>query len=171
MKTIQINGFEAYRIREDGVIETNWRTGAFYPGMPCSDTWKPLPNRYNKDGYVPVCLRGFNGKQRRTHLHRLMAEHFISSPPFKKACVRHLDGNPQNNSLENLAWGTYKQNEDDKLRHGTHNKRISNAKLTSEKMILIKHLKSSGRTDKEIAKVVGVSRPTINRFLNGVTWK
>jgi hypothetical protein len=171
MKTKQVTNFEAYRIREDGVLETNWRTGAHYPGMPCDDRWRELPNRFNAKGYIPVCLRGHGIKQRRTHIHRLMAEEFIGPPPFTMACVRHLDGNARNNSIENLAWGTYQENEDDKLRHGTHAKRISNGKLTENTMKIVRAMKTEGGTTNAIADVVGVSRPTISRFLNGRTWK
>ena len=171
MKTKQIIGFKAYRIREDGFLETNWRTGAHYPGMPCKDKWRILPNRPNDKGYIPVCLREYGAKQRRTHIHRLMAEAFIEPPPFKMACVRHLDGNSQNNSIENLAWGTYQENENDKFRHGTHAKRISNGKLTVDTMKIIRTMRTEGVTTAKIAKVIGVSRPTISRFLNGRTWK
>jgi hypothetical protein len=31
--------------------------------------------------------------------------------------IRHLDGNPKNNRLENLAWGTYKENAQDRELH------------------------------------------------------
>lgn len=171
MRTKKITGFDAYRIREDGVLETNWRTGAHYPGMKCDDKWKALSIRYNDKGYVPICLRGECGKERRTHLHRLVAESFIGDSPFPKACVRHLDGNSKNNCIENLAWGTYQENENDKLRHGTHGKRISNGKLTVEAMGNIRDMIGDGMTMDAVAKIIGVSRPTISRFLNGRTWK
>lgn len=35
--------------------------------------------------------------------------------------VRHLDGNNQNNRLDNLLWGTASENNYDRVRHGTHN--------------------------------------------------
>ena len=106
MNTKPIPNFPAYRIREDSILETNWRTGAFYPRMKIYDRWKALPQRYNEDGYIPVCLRG-EGIQRRTSIHRLMAEIFIGPKPFPNACVRHLNGNSRDNSITNLAWGTY----------------------------------------------------------------
>jgi DNA-binding NarL/FixJ family response regulator len=116
-------------------------------------------------------LRGKGVKQKRTHMHRLIAEAFIGPPPFRMACVRHLDGNPRNNSISNLSWGTYKENEDDKFRHGTHAKRISNGKLTSDTMKLARTMRNEGATTNDIAKEIGVSRPTISRFLNGRTWQ
>jgi len=158
-------------MREDAILETNWRTGAYYPQMPMKDQWKKLPVRFNDKGYAPVCLRGKGGTERRTHIHRLMAETFLGEAPFPTACVRHLDGNPQNNSLSNLSWGTYKENEHDKIRHGTYAKRISNGKLTNETMALARTLAARDVSQVEIARRIGVSRPTIGRFLNGRTWK
>lgn len=37
---------------------------------------------------------------------------------------RHLNGNPYDNRLENLAWGTPSENMLDKVRHGTHHNAI-----------------------------------------------
>lgn len=34
--------------------------------------------------------------------------------------VRHLDGDPANNRLTNLCYGTHSENVQDSLRHGTH---------------------------------------------------
>lgn len=166
----EIDGFPAYRVSEVGEIETCWQWGAFYAGMVAEKKWKPLPVKPNDKGYMPVNLRDVGGKGRRTHLHRLVAEVHISPQPFENACVRHLDGNPRNNSADNLAWGTYLDNENDKLAHGTHRSRITNAKLTPEKMAIAKTMRNAGETTNAIAKAIGVSRPTISRLLSGATW-
>lgn len=166
----EIDGFPAYRVSETGEIETCWQWGAFYAGMITEKKWKPLPVKPNNKGYMPVNLRDVGGKGRRTHLHRLVAEAHVSPAPFVNACVRHLDGNPKNNSAKNLAWGTYLDNENDKLAHGTHRSRITNAKLTPEKMAVAKRMRDEGLTTNAIAKQIGVSRPTISRLLSGKTW-
>lgn len=46
-----------------------------------------------------------NKKPFRTHVHRLVAWAFIGPQPSEHY-VRHLDGNPANNHLSNLAYGT-----------------------------------------------------------------
>lgn len=170
MRTKPILGFPAYRIREDGILETRWEWGPHYPGMTKQNKWKRLSLKVNEKGYIPVSLRDVGGKRRRTHIHRLIVETFISPPPFENSCVRHIDGNSLNNSLSNLIWGTYLENENDKKRHGTHKKRISNAKLNKELMTKIDEMRAKGSTQLEIAKAVGVSRPTISRYLSGKTW-
>lgn len=57
-------------------------------------------------GYQSVCL-----KKRGTHLiHRLVAIAFIPNESLKP-CVNHIDGNKGNNTVENLEWCTYSENE------------------------------------------------------------
>ena len=171
LKVAIIKDYPAYRIYEDGTIESNWRSCHVYPGMLIKDKWTPLPKLYNDVGYIKVCLCQQGGKKRRTHVHRLLAESFISPPPFERAIVRHLDGNSKNNSIDNLAWGTYQDNEDDKKRHGTSGKRTANSKLTDEKADDIRRLGKSGISQVELATLFEVSRPTITRIINGSIWK
>jgi hypothetical protein len=46
---------------------------------------------------------------------------------------RHLDGNPINNRLENLRWGTHKENKADAIKHGTaHDIGMESSKRTPE---------------------------------------
>jgi HNH endonuclease len=44
---------------------------------------------------------------------------FVGPPPSGQE-IRHLDGNPANDHLYNLAYGTRSQNQKDSVRHGTH---------------------------------------------------
>lgn len=43
------------------------------------------------------------------YIHRLVAKTFIPNPDNKPQ-IDHIDGNPENNSLENLRWVTAKEN-------------------------------------------------------------
>ena len=72
------------------------------PRMDGSDFF-PKPWR-NSMGYIRVRLNNKNYL-----LHRLLAQAFIPNPEGKP-CVDHRDGNPQNNSLENLRWCTHAEN-------------------------------------------------------------
>ena len=51
-------------------------------------------------------------------VHRMVAEMFIPNPD-NLPIVRHLDGDPTNNVVWNLAWGTQRDNWEDSIRHGT----------------------------------------------------
>lgn len=89
----KIDGFEDYTVSEDGVI-TNTRTGHIK---------KPTSNHCGK-GYLYVDLYE-SGRRGRFFVHRLVANAFISNPQ-NKPYINHIDGNPHNNSVENLEWCT-----------------------------------------------------------------
>ena len=55
-------------------------------------------------------------------VHRLVLEAFDRSPKGNEVC-RHLNGDPNDNRIENLAWGTYSDNAFDRVEHGNHEKR------------------------------------------------
>lgn len=72
-----------------------------------------------KNGYYYIKLRLPSGKDTNPTLHSVLTAAFFGPRPGGLV-VRHLDGNPQNNSLSNLAYGTPTENMDDSVRHGTH---------------------------------------------------
>lgn len=53
----------------------------------------------------------------RVCIHTLVCEAWYGPRPDGMVC-RHLDGNPTNNTPDNLRWGTPKENSQDTLRHG-----------------------------------------------------
>lgn len=65
---------------------------------------KILKNRNNGDGYLTVLLNN-----KKEYVHRLVAKAFIKSESYYKE-VNHIDGNKQNNNVENLEWCTRKEN-------------------------------------------------------------
>lgn len=67
-------------------------------------------------GHLGVCLSS-NGKTYYRYIHRLVAEAFIPNPN-NYPIVRHLDDDPSNNELNNLAWGTQKDNIRDCIENG-----------------------------------------------------
>ena len=75
---------------------------------------KPKP--MDKQGHLGVCLR-VNGRARYEYLHRLMAKAFLPNP-HNKPVVRQLDDDTSYKYLDNLAWGTQKDNFKDCLRNG-----------------------------------------------------
>lgn len=71
--------------------------------------------RYSRP-VVGLCSPGMPQVQRTVG--RTVLEAFLGPEPGLVA--RHLDGNPFNNRIDNLAWGTNKQNTEDSISHGTH---------------------------------------------------
>lgn len=69
-------------------------------------------------GHVGVKLsRG--GVYERGKVHRMVLTAFIGPAPEGHEAL-HGDGDPANNRLENLRWGTRSENIRDSVRHGTH---------------------------------------------------
>lgn len=157
-----IQGFPGYLVTSDGHVLSCLKNY----GM--SSSFSRLRPSTDAKGYLGLTLCGPMGLRRKARVHRIVAEAMIPNPE-NLACVRHLDGNPANNVVENLAWGTYSQNEQDKRRHGTYEAR-RNGKLTKENRSEVASMSEMGFSQKAISSKFGVSRPTITRLLNGATW-
>ena len=72
-------------------------------------------------GYLAVRIRANDEAPIRNWLiHRMVLLAFIGEPPANDAVARHLDGDPTNNRVGNLSWGTYQENQLDTVRHGRH---------------------------------------------------
>lgn len=64
--------------------------------------------RIDKGGYLTVWLSK-HSVQKCLKVHRLVAFAFIPNPEMKRT-VNHIDGNKQNNCVENLEWATHREN-------------------------------------------------------------
>ena len=78
-------------------------------GKVCNiKTKKKLASAKIKSGYLTVSLWK-NNKGKTYSVHRLVATSFLPNIENKK-CVDHIDGNRQNNNVNNLRWVTTKEN-------------------------------------------------------------
>lgn len=104
-------------------------------------------------------------------VHRIVAEAFLGPPPEGHE-VRHLDGNPQNNCINNLVWGTKKENRRDRTLHGRDNlpcgEKASWSKLKEND---VRSIKISKDTSKNLGIRFGVSISTIDDIRHNRTWK
>jgi len=79
---------------------------------------KLMKPRQGSGGYFLV---SFYDVGRITHkrVHVLVLETFIGNRPSPQHDACHNDGNPANNSLNNLRWDSRKENIKDLVKHGT----------------------------------------------------
>lgn len=135
------------------------------------------PHIYNEYGHCQIRFYK-NGKQYTRDLHRLIAELFIPNPEGYPL-VRHLDGDPINNDVNNLAWGTYKDNAEDSIRHGTFRYRprtftsdelarsINTNRTPVEAIDIVTGERLSFRSQAEAARKLGLSQGNIAMVLSG----
>jgi hypothetical protein len=107
---------------------TTWRAIPGCPGYDVSDDGRVMSHMLSKphlmklttdkDGYQAVQL-AVNKRQVWHRAHRLVLLAFVGPPPADKPLTRHIDGDPTNNHVSNLAWGDNSENQRDRVAHGT----------------------------------------------------
>lgn len=109
-KTVEIEYAPGYFVSELGIV--------YGPGSLGHRGYHEL-NHYANDKYGHQVVDLYiNGKRRHKYLAVLVAEAFIPNPNnYPEVC--HKDGNPYNNHVSNLKWGTHADNMNDAKRHGT----------------------------------------------------
>lgn len=77
----------------------------------------PMKTSLHRNGYLFAVLSQ-SGQRRTMRVHQMVAEAFSGPRPPAMPVIRHLDGDKFNNRAENLAYGSYRENELDKIQHG-----------------------------------------------------
>lgn len=143
------------------VISKNWYTGKpFYRTVPERIL---KPGRYCKSGHVSVVLRrGTSGKP----VHQLILRTFIGEVP-KDMEVLHINGNPADNCLSNLRYGTRRENILDVYRQGNRWRKLSTDDVEAIRFGLYCKIQGS-----ELAVMYGVSQSIISAIKHGriFTW-
>lgn len=155
--------------------QTTWRAIPSHPKYKVTQTGR-VRNAASKRELKPMengsgHLLFFVARGKKCYVHRAVIETFNRKPRTGEL-VRHLDGNPKNNHISNLRFGTVLDNMRDKRRHGRQTKRESHppAKLTESDVMEIKKL--IGKVSlREIGRRYGVTHTTIRRAANGMKWK
>ncbi|WP_410657853.1 HNH endonuclease [Amycolatopsis sp. lyj-112] len=99
-------------------------------------------------------------------VHLIVLETFVGTRP-DGLISRHLNGNPHDNRLENLAYGTHRENYDDAVKHGTAYKA---PRLNWQKVAFIRALRKQGMPVKELSSMFNVSASLISRITTGKVW-
>ena len=86
----------------------------------------------------------------------------------------HNDGNPLNNNLSNLRWGTRQDNQLDRNKHGTSNAGEQHGmhKLTEADIRAIRKMAFSGRYKaQDIADKFGIHKAYVRQIKYKRVWK
>lgn len=165
-KELEIDGLnKKYLINEDGDIFD----------IKEKKTRKP---EISKRGYLRVSFYLY-GKYKKRFVHRLVLATFNPVENMDKLQVNHIDGNKQNNNINNLEWCTNKENLEHAWETGLCSNCICNKsgdeahhkKLSSEKVKLIKQDLKNGISYRQIGKKYDIAFSTVSQIANGITWK
>jgi hypothetical protein len=134
-----------------------------------------LKSKVDRGGYLTIpSMRNNEGVIKTTKIHRMVAQAFIPNPEFKVQ-VNHIDGDKQNNRVDNLEWCTHKENFNHAVmvglrpigeEHGRH-------KLTWVDVDKIRHDHIKGdklRGANALAKKYGVTPRTIKLIVEYEIW-
>lgn len=125
--------------------------------------------------YQIINFMTIDGKKRTFRTHRLVLMAFNPIENMDKLEVNHIDGNKRNNNLSNLEWCTTSENQKHAFKTGLQKakkgEKSNFSKLKEEDIQLIFQLRKQGKTQQQIAEVVGCSRSNISYILNKKTWQ
>ena len=107
----QAHGFSRYEVSASGLARRR---------VSGSRGIRVLKPKTLKGGYHGYTFYDDSGSMKSVSAHRMVALTWIGPPPFDGAMVCHKDGNPVNNSVENLYWGSAQDNTRDSVKHGTN---------------------------------------------------
>jgi len=178
-KSLDFKGLPNHRIGDDGSV---WTRKVKYS---CKiGEWRLVKLRKHSNGYLQFCLwKG--GKQTTYFVHRLVLEAFVGPCPVGMQCRHFPDYHRSNNRLDNLRWGTPKENAADRTFHGHsskgkprktkgpvfHGSEHPNAKLNEEKVLEIRRLYKSGKyKQQELGAMHGMSYRTISDVVRRRNW-
>ena len=160
-----IPGYDDYEVSNKGRIGS-WKPFRNFAAKP--ETIRIVKPSRDKNGYKKVILTK-NGVRSTLRICRIVATAWHGSPQPNQV-VRHLDGSKDNDTPENLAWGTPKENSFDQVIHGTviRGIKVNTCKL-SPSMVL--EIRSKAGRYLDIAKQYGVTAGQVGHIKNRRVWK
>lgn len=129
---------------------------------------RPLTQFVNGKGYRTVSV---GGRNRRVH-HLVLEAHGFERPSDRHV-TRHLDGDPSNNALANLRWGTHQKNCEDAVLHGTFARGANHGltQLTEADVIRIRERWADGEEAIPIAADYNITQAAVYAIVKRNTWK
>ena len=156
----QIKGYEnIYSVSDDGRIRN-------------TESGKILTPQVTKFGYLRIQLHN-NKVVKNYFVHNLVANAFIDNP-LQKRCVNHLDGNKQNNNLNNLERCSHSENTLHAFKIGLCDKtgvKNNNAKIKEIDVLAIRYIYKCGLLNQEeIGYFYNLSKGNVGKITRNDIW-
>ncbi len=164
-------GYEdAYEVSDFGRVRSVNRVITRIDGRLLPLTGMIRAQHIGRGGYLQVSLSR-DSTTRAARVHILVAKAFLSRPAGEVE-VCHRNGNPRDNRVANLRWGTHKSNVEDAIRLGTfaRGSMRATAKLSEESIPDVRRLAREGVSYNEIGRLFGVHHATIRSAVIGRSW-
>ena len=160
-----VHGFEGYRVGDDGSV---W--SCRYRGK-VTDKWFQMKIRQsNPKEYLRIPL--YVDRVPKSFLVHRLIKMVFDGPPDGKLDVAHNDGNRHNNCLSNLRYATRKENNMDKIAHGTspRGNKCKFAKLSEADVIQIRTMHKACVRQCKLSKMFVVNHRHISDIINRKRW-
>jgi len=108
-------------------------------------------------------------RPRKLFVHRAVLLAFVGPPAVEGLEARHLDGDPRNNDLSNLAWGTRSDNAQDRIRHGRSG-RGEASPMAVLNLDVAAQIRSAPGSARAVGGRFGVSHTTVLKIRRGERW-
>lgn len=134
----------------------------------------PMSPYLSSKGYYRCPVR-FEGKKTSIDVHRLQAYQKYGHKIFHKNIhVRHLNGNPLDNSINNIAIGTPQDNSldrppEDRLAQAKKAAKVLR-KLSDEQLVEFRADRENGFTYSQLMKKYGLAKSTVSYIVNCKTY-
>ena len=121
----------------------------------------------DRDGYCRCSVQKLDGTWTSQPVHRLVAKAFIPNV-WNKQAVNHIDGNRQNNKVENLEWVTPKENVIHSFRFGSRIecKQVPKRTLLTDFQISQIDILRKSYTVNQIAKLFNIEYQSLKNIIH-----
>lgn len=162
-------GYPGYCVGHDGSVWSLWKRG-YRSGI--GNVWLRKALIQDDRGYMRVSLMR-NAKSSSPLVHRLVLIAFCGPCPKDMEACHFPDRDRSNCRIDNLKWGTRKENHSHKKIHGTQIRGTDHhaAKLEVSDIAEIFRLSDLGWPQSKIARRFPVGKSRISAIIRGESWK